>query len=202
VREAGPSASLVLDLLPEQGRGAEAIVTRLASLVRLPSSDLYGGDVTQFLNDKVDLLWFSGLDAPPRPVTPLGTPALGAAAVAAASRARDPTPPAHGDAAATPASELGVAEVSGSLSPVALLGLGLGLGLGSGAVVRVRVRARARVGLRLWLRSDLTLTLSRSHCSLWARRCSPCVSVAHAAAWAALERLSTPRRTRSPTHGT
>jgi len=77
VREAGPSASLVLDLLPEQGRGAEAeaIVTRLASLVRLPSSDLYGGDVTQFLNDKVDLLWFSGRDAPPRPVSPLGTPA-------------------------------------------------------------------------------------------------------------------------------
>ena len=75
MREAGPSASLVLDLLPEQGRGAQATVTRLASLVRLPSSDLYGGDVTQFLNDKVDLLWFSGRDAPPRPVTPLGTPA-------------------------------------------------------------------------------------------------------------------------------
>ena len=142
MREAGPSATLVLDLLPEQGRGAEAVVSRLASLVRLPSSALYGGDVTQFLNDKAGLLWFSGRDAPPRQVTPPGTPALGAAAVAVASRARDPKPSTHGGAAATPASELGVAEGSGSLSPVALLGLGLGLGLGLelGSVVRVRVR--------------------------------------------------------------
>ena len=72
VREAGATAAVVLDLLPHQERGVEALVRQLASMARLPSSDVYGGDITQFLNAKADVLWFMDRDASPRPVAPGG----------------------------------------------------------------------------------------------------------------------------------
>jgi hypothetical protein len=148
VREAGATAAVVLDLLPHQERGVEALVRQLASMACLPSSDVYGGDITQFLNAKADVLWFMGRDASPSPVGSDGSPRPVAPGgkLGVASSLRD-----QADAGETspPAAEVS-AEDSGRLSMVTLLALGatlLAVCLGGarsrfGKVVATRLFAR------------------------------------------------------------
>ena len=110
VREAGITAAVVLDLLPHEERGAESLARQLAFMVRLPSSDIYGGDITQFVDAKAELMWFIGRDASPRPVAPGGV----------ALSLRDPT---DGNATSPPIAEVSVDD-SGRLSLVTFLVLG------------------------------------------------------------------------------
>lgn len=56
VREAGTSASVVFDVLPHNERDADALAQQLAALVPLAASDLYGGDVSQYVDASAGLV--------------------------------------------------------------------------------------------------------------------------------------------------
>ena len=66
-RDAEGSTAVVLDLGPSPPRDAPLLARQLASLVPLPRSDLYGGDLTQYVDGAAGVLRLDDRTAP-RPI--------------------------------------------------------------------------------------------------------------------------------------
>ena len=67
VREAAPTATVVFDLLPHAEQSAEALAKQLAAMLRRPGSDVYGGDISQFVDAEAGLVWLNNMPRDPLP---------------------------------------------------------------------------------------------------------------------------------------